>query len=121
MAVLTTDEAAFIDAAMSRFLPGSIDTHNGSRYVDQKLCLSLQPINGEAISEVHGVTAALYRRTISEVQSYCERVYDRRFQSLCHLEQDVVLMLLEEGFHQTDILFEMLLDDSIEAFVTHAL
>lgn len=119
--VLTVDEAEFIDAAMSRFFPGSIDTPDGSHYVDHKLNRSLNPIDGEAFSEVQGVTATLYRATISEVQAYCLRVYDRRFQSLCAREQDVVLMLLEEGCNQMQILFEMLLNDSTEAFLTHVL
>jgi hypothetical protein len=119
--VLTTDEAEFIDAAMSRFFPGGFDTPDGSHYVDQKLHRSLHPIEGETFSEVQGVTAALYRATIGEVQAYCLRVYDGRFQSLCAREQDVVLMLLEEGCNQTQILFEMLLNDSTEAFLTHVL
>jgi hypothetical protein len=119
--VLAADEAAFIDAAMARFFPGSIEAPDGSFHVDRKLHDVLHSSDSEPASEVRGVTLALYRSTIHEVQAYCLRVYDRRFQSLCPREQDVVLMLLEEGCQQMQVLFEMLLNDATEVFLTQAL
>lgn len=106
--VLTADEAAFIDAAMSRLFPGGIGESEGSVHVDRKL-------RGDAAA------AALYRCTIAQVQAHCLQVYDRRFQSLCPRQQDVVLMQLEEGCQQLEVLFHRLLDDSTEVFLTGAL
>jgi hypothetical protein len=119
--VLTADEAAFIDAAMARFFPGSVDATDGSFHVDQKLHDTLHPSDTGQASEVCGVTMSLYRSTIHEVQAYCLCVYDRRVQSLGPREQDAVLMLLEEGCQQMQVLFEMLLNDATEVFLTHAL
>lgn len=119
--VLTPDEAAFVDAAMSRFFPGGIDAPEGSRHLDRKLQRARHAQDDDTPMALRRVASDLYRVSIAEAQAYCLRVYDRRFQALCEREQDTVLALLEEGCSRMQILFEMLQDDSTEVFLMRAL
>lgn len=135
---LTSDEAGFLDAAVSRLIPAD-DLGPGAKeagvtfFIDQQMAGPFG--RGESWymegpwkkgTEQQGyqlrlTPARLYRAAIKDTDDYCQRTFKKRFAELSAADQDKVLHGLEKG--DIDLanapakdFFKMLLQNTNEGF-----
>lgn len=138
LSYLTADEAAFLDAAVSRLIPAD-DLGPGAKeagvtfFIDQQMAGPFG--RGESWymegpwhkgTEQQGyqsrlTPAQLYRVGIKDVDQHCQHAFNRRFAELAAADQDNVLKSLEKGEIElpnaaAKTFFDMLLQNTNEGF-----